>query len=156
MKIAVRNLQKIVKINRSCLKNLVKKICNFLNLNKGYLSLVFADNEVVKELNRRYLKKNNPTDVLAFDLTDNFQPQELSAEVIISVEKAEENSKIFSTDLREELLLYIIHGLLHLSGFEDKTSLQKKEMRKKEKEIIIYLHKKEKKLFYSFLSYSSR
>jgi len=156
MKIAVRNLQKIVKINRSCLKNLVKKICNFLNLNKGYLSLVFADNEVIKELNRRYLKKNNPTDVLAFDLTDNFQPQELSAEVIISVEKAEENSKIFSTDLREELLLYIIHGLLHLSGFEDKTSLQKKEMRKKEKEIIIYLHKKEKKLFYSFLSYSSR
>jgi len=156
MKIAVRNLQKIVKINRSCLKNLVKKICNFLNLNKGYLSLVFADNEVVKELNRRYLKKNNPTDVLAFDLTDNFQPQELSAEVIISVEKAEENSKIFSTDLREELLLYIIHGLLHLSGFEDKTSLQKKEMRKKEKEIVVYLHKKEKKLFYSFLSYSSR
>ncbi|MCD6539213.1 MAG: rRNA maturation RNase YbeY [Candidatus Omnitrophica bacterium] len=170
MKIVLKNLQKILKINSSSFRKLIEKICKFLNLKNSCISFVFVDNRFIRNLNKKYLGKDSPTDVLAFDLKDRFtllhqkvtgvNPQRreknisnlnFSGEIFISVEEAKRNSKIFSTDIHEELLLYVTHGLLHLIGFKDKTASQRMRMRKKEREILSYIFKEEEKIISTLL-----
>ena len=152
MKIVLKSLQKIIKINNSSLKKLIEEICKFLNLDNFCISFVFVDSQFIRKLNKKYLGKDSPTDVLAFDLKDRLTSLNLLGEIFISVEEAKRNSKIFSTDIREELLLYIIHGLLHLIGFKDKTTSQRMRMRKKEREVLSYIFKEEKKNISSLFS----
>jgi len=151
MKIVLKNLQKILKINSSSFRKLIEKICKFLNLENSCVSFVFVDNRFIRKLNKKYLDKDGPTDVLAFDLKDEFTSLNFLGEIFISVEEAKRNSKIFSTDIREELLLYVTHGLLHLIGFKDKTTSQRMRMRKKEREILSYIFKEEKKIISTLL-----
>ncbi|MFH1458118.1 MAG: rRNA maturation RNase YbeY [Candidatus Omnitrophota bacterium] len=92
----------------------------------GEITVCFVNDKKIKELNLRYLQKNEPTDVLAFD----------SGDIVVSTDAAIRNAKIFETERLYELYLYIIHGVLHLSGYDDKTPKLKKKMDKKTKEIF--------------------
>ena len=86
----------------------------------------------MRKLNKRYFRSDAPTDVIAFNLSDVFDEGDLTGEVIISVEQALYNADIFSNTVNNELLLYVVHGLLHLLGFKDATlsALKKKEIRR--------------------------
>jgi len=56
--------------------------------------------------------------------------------VVISVDTAKRNAKLYGTDLKKEITLYTVHGILHLSGFKDTTTLERKEMQRKEEDIL--------------------
>jgi len=89
---------------------------------------------MIQALNSRYLGKNIPTDVIAFGLGS--KKGRIMGDIAVSVDTALRNAKLYHTSLLYEIQLYIIHGILHLLGYDDKTARQKALMRKKEEELI--------------------
>ncbi len=97
----------------------------------GTLSIVLGDDTMLKELNRRFLKRDRPTDVIAFPLGDGGE-EEVWGEVYVNIERAREQALIYHVSFNEELARLIIHGVLHLLGYDDRNESSKKEMRAKE------------------------
>jgi len=135
--VAIRNLQKTVRINPPQLTVITKKILKSLHLHSADLSLVFVSDRRMKILNQKYLKYNFSTDVLAFDLREQKGSlRTLGGEIIISTDTAKRNSKIYGTTLKKEIVLYVIHGILHLVGYDDHEARDIRRMREKEQEIL--------------------
>lgn len=135
MRIQIKNLQKIKRINLSDLKKKIKKILDYTGLSKKEISFVFCDNKLIKKINKDYLRKEYPTDVITFPLEDIYFKDSLG-EIIISVEEAAKNAEIYKKDFGVELLLYVIHGILHLTGYNDTTKKEREKMREKEEGLL--------------------
>lgn len=84
----------------------------------------------MRSVNRKYLGHDYVTDVLTFDLGDGL------AEIIICPRAAHSNARRFKTSTRRELLTYVVHGILHLAGYEDATSVQRGRMRRMEERLL--------------------
>ncbi len=95
----------------------------------GFLNYVFLDDESLLEMNKRHLDHDFYTDVITFDYNTE---QEISGEVFISVDRVKDNAKQFGRDFTEELLRVVVHGLLHLLGYDDKQADDKLVMSDKE------------------------
>ena len=132
------NQQKIKRINQKLLSGYLRKISKYLGISSKKLSLLLCDNRLIKMLNKKYLKKNASTDVISFPLSDELEPKYLG-EVVVSVEKAVQVARKLKIKWQTELLLYIIHGILHLKGYEDKTKSERQIMKVKEEEILAKL-----------------
>lgn len=110
------------------------------------VSLVFADSETVRQLNRDYRGLDEPTDVLAFGMlpekeaNDSFTlpPDGVTrlGEVFISYPQAVEQARDQGHSIERELALLIIHGILHLLGYDHEEPEEEAEMRGKEKELL--------------------
>ncbi|MCM8826225.1 MAG: rRNA maturation RNase YbeY [Candidatus Omnitrophica bacterium] len=135
----IKNLQNLKRINQSEISLIVERLLNLLSIEDKYISLVFCDNRFIKKLNYLYFGKDLPTDVISFNLQDKFNPNYLG-EVIVSVEEALVNSKVYGTDWKEEIILYIIHGLLHILGYDDNSIKNKKIMEAKQRELLHSLY----------------
>jgi len=127
----VRNTKSFGKKNK--ISNGVKK--------SGEITISFVNDQKIKELNSRYLGKNDPTDVLAFDITDiALAPlrirRSILADIVISTDTAIRNAQIFKTTPVYELYLYVIHGMLHLLGYDDRTKKDKLAMQKKQELLL--------------------
>ncbi len=81
-----------------------------------------------------YLGKNNPTDVIAFDLSSG--KERILSDIAISTDTAIRNSKIFRTTPLYELCLYVIHGVLHILGYDDRTQKERRIMQEKTNNIL--------------------
>ena len=99
--------------------------------NREILSLVyiFCRDSFLLKINRDYLNHKAFTDIVTFDYSEG---RVIDGEIYISVERVKENATKFQTTFEEELYRVMIHGVLHLLGFNDKTPFQKSRMRKKE------------------------
>lgn len=94
------------------------------------LNYIFCSDEYLADINVQFLKHNTLTDIITF----NYNPSktEIEGEIYISVDRVRENAQTFETDFQTELNRVIIHGVLHLLGYNDKNKSQKKAMREKE------------------------
>ena len=104
-----------------------------LGFDLGELSLVFCSDEYLKKINIKYLNHDFFTDVITFDYSNE---KLLFGDIYISTERVKENAKIYGSSFNEELFRVIIHGVLHLCGFNDKTEEQKTLIRAKENEFL--------------------
>ncbi len=95
------------------------------------LSVAFLSSSEISDLNRRYRKKEGPTDVLSFEGENDFLGEVLISPEIVK-KRARENELSFESEIRRVL----IHGILHLTGYDHQTEKEKKEMRRKEKELL--------------------
>jgi probable rRNA maturation factor len=116
--------------NRTGLKIFIKNIfikekCAFEGLN-----FIFCNNREIKALNKRYLNHNYSTDILTFDFS--IKGEAKISDIFISQEQVKRNSKEFETSFKREIHRVIFHGVLHLCGYNDKTSRDKTSMRAKE------------------------
>ena len=93
------------------------------------INFIFCSDKYLKAINIDYLSHNTYTDIITFDYTDNAG---LAGDVFISVNRVKENAKQFQTSVDEELHRVMIHGVLHLLGYKDKSKRAKALMRKKE------------------------
>lgn len=135
--IEIRSLQNL-KVNKRFLK---KVVCRTLDQEKVQedkeLSIALVDNGMIKELNRKFRGMSEVTDVLAFPLGGEFASTEsLLGEIVISVEEAREAAKEGRHELREELALLVIHGILHLLGYTDEEKKGQEIMREKEGKVL--------------------
>ncbi len=139
----IKNLQKKIPISPKRIKKAVLKIFSLVGRNslRSRITICFVDDKTIKKLNWKYLRKNSPTDVLAFENSDKKNPSYISADIVISTDTASHNAGIFKTTPVYELFLYITHGILHLLGYDDKTKKQRERMHKQEKDILSKLLK---------------
>ena len=99
------------------------------------VTLAFVDNTHIHRLNKQFLDHDEPTDVLTFPYTD-AGAKKLEGEVVIGYEVAKEYAADRGHDANLELILYVIHGCLHLCGYTDADDKGEREMRAKEREYL--------------------
>ena len=102
------------------------------------VTLAFVDNAHIHRLNKRYLNHDEPTDVLTFPYSSP-GAKKLEGEVVSGYEVAKENAADRGHDVNLELVLYVIHGCLHLCGYTDTDDARAAEMRAKEREYLAAL-----------------
>lgn len=145
LQIDVQNLQKQIPITPDQIASTVKKILRRERVLSAQLSIVFVTDKEIRALNKKYLKHDYATDVLAFNFLDSpkqtkcLKPKEMNAEIIISTGAVCRQAKIFNNSLMRELTLYVIHGIFHLLGFDDHRPNDIKRFRAKEEEILTFL-----------------
>ncbi|MBV6484496.1 MAG: Endoribonuclease YbeY [Flavobacteriales bacterium] len=93
------------------------------------ISYIFCTDEYLYQMNLAYLNHDTYTDIITFDYTEN---SVVSGDIFISIDRVKENAIKFKTTFKNELSRVIIHGVLHLLGYKDKTPEQKQVMRSKE------------------------
>lgn len=94
------------------------------------LNFIFCSDEYLHKINVEYLDHDYYTDVITFDNSE--EGNQIEGDIFISVERIQDNSEEHTVSFLEELHRVIIHGVLHLSGYNDKSDAEKKEMREKE------------------------
>ena len=136
LKIDVINRQSRLMIRTEEIKKLARQIIKFEAKNKQNIAIniCFVDDCCIKNLNWRFLGKNNATDVLAFENSD--LKNKLQADVIISTQAAVKNSKNFKTTPEYETRLYVAHGILHLLGYDDNNKQREILMRQAESKYV--------------------
>ncbi len=98
------------------------------NKDQGNLNFIFCDDEYLHRINLEYLNHDTYTDIITFPL----RTDRIEGDIFISIERVKENAKVFKVEFRKELLRVIIHGVLHLIGYKDKTENEQNLMRNKE------------------------
>lgn len=116
------------------LKAAAKAVLEGEGVRDGKVTLAFVNNPHIHRLNKQFLDHDEPTDVLTFPYTD--PGKKVEGEVVIGYEVAAEYAADRGIAVGQELLLYVIHGCLHLCGYDDKTAKAAKEMRGKEREYL--------------------
>ena len=96
----------------------------------GVLNYILTNDNVLVQLNKEYLRHFTLTDIITFDLSEN--QGELSGDIYISVDRARENAREFKVTLNNEISRLMIHGVLHLMGYKDKSKDERELMRAKE------------------------
>jgi probable rRNA maturation factor len=102
---------------------------------RASISIALVDQASIHAINREHLGHDWPTDVISFPLSGP-EDQELAGELIVSAEMAAETAAGIGIDPRDELALYVVHGLLHLCGYDDLTEADAAEMRRREGELL--------------------
>ena len=128
--LSVQNKQRTFKISSELMKQIAQSIIDELLQNKNHkLSIVFIGKNKMAELNKKYLKHKGPTDVLTFNYPDESPPK---SEILICPSVAYQHAKSHKVSLGCELTRYIIHGILHIEGYNDRTSEERSIMKQKE------------------------
>lgn len=96
----------------------------------GVVNFIFCSDDYLLEINKKHLNHDTYTDIITFDTSS--EGKEISADIFISIERVEENAKNFKVSFLNELHRVMIHGILHLCGYDDSTEKEKLEMRKQE------------------------
>lgn len=131
-------------INKLLVHSVISKIKNNLSLKIKSLEINFVSQETIRKVNNEYLSHDYSTDIITFDYSN--ERNILDGEIFISLKDAEENSKKYHVTFDNELLRLIIHGILHLLGYDDITLSKRKVMKKAENDITDNLSKYSKGL----------
>ncbi len=121
------------KLKFNSLKNWIKEVISNYQHKCGEISIIFCSDSYLLEINKQYLNHNYFTDIVTF----NYNNENLiSGDIFISLETVMNNSHLYSQTFKDELLRVIIHGILHLIGFDDKSEEEANLIHKKEDEAI--------------------
>jgi len=133
-RVVIANEQSMLSIDKSQLQTAVATVVRESAYQSGTVSIALVDDPTIHEINRQYLGHDYPTDVLSFVLEDR-QPY-LEGELVVSTDTASAGAVEYEWPASSELLLYVIHGALHLVGFRDKKADEATEMRAAEAQIL--------------------
>lgn len=147
--IEIADRQEVLGIDPRFLKRAAAQVLTAERVRKAELSVVVVDDREMQELNRRYLEHDWPTDVISFLLECETGDERrvkrgeplgsgkvISGEVIVSTQTAKRNSTIYRWTPLDELLLYLVHGILHLCGYDDLSPAALRTMRAREAEVL--------------------
>lgn len=145
MPVVLQNRQRVVPIDQTWLHRTAEAVLSAARVDNAELSLVLVSNRRMRTLNRRYRKKDRPTDVLAFPLREGrfsgFRGA-LLGDVVISIETAKRQASEFGHSLRAEVARLLVHGVLHLLGYDHERGLRDAAfMARKEKAILTAINR---------------
>jgi probable rRNA maturation factor len=121
---------------------LADRACRALDLAGVSISLILTDNEYIRQINKKYRKKNRPTDVISFAYRENPFPEvdaglEELGDIYLSMERALGQAEEYNVSLENELKRLLVHGFLHLVGYDhERSKKDEKVMRQMEEEIL--------------------
>jgi probable rRNA maturation factor len=133
--VEVSDTQAHLRVDAGFLAGIARRTLEAEGIARAELSIGLVDDATIRVLNRRHLGHDWPTDVISFVLSE---PGEavLDGEVVLSAETAAATARGVGADARAELALYLVHGLLHLCGYDDRTAAEATAMRRREAEIL--------------------
>jgi len=141
MSISIQNRQKLLTVDVGRLRRSLKQLLKELGFNDGEVSLLLVDDDQIREINRGYLQRDRPTNVISFAMKEgafgDLHP-EILGDIILSVETAARDAIACDIDFMDEVEFLLIHGLLHLLGYnhENVENQEVKKMKKLERELF--------------------
>ena len=141
MKIAIENQQTTQKIRKILLRKVARKILSASGCPDAQLSILIVDDATIQEINRDYLDKDRPTNVISFAMQEGegseVQP-DLLGDVVISAETAARDAADAKTSFESELYFLLLHGILHLLGYDHErgTQAEARRMEAREQELF--------------------
>lgn len=117
-------------------RTLCERILDDANVKSGKINVVLVNSDTIQQFNRDFLQHDYPTDVITFP--SEFQQSKgfLEGEVLVCTEIAKDRAEEFGWTAVEELLLYVVHGMLHLVGYDDATPEQQENIQAKERHYL--------------------
>ena len=115
----------------------IRKVISSEEKQLGEINYIFCDDHYLYKINLKFLDHDTYTDIISFD---NSEGDELNGDIFISTDRVTENAKEYNVDFSDELKRVMIHGILHLCGYGDKTESEAALMRQKEDEKIALFH----------------
>jgi len=144
--IRVRAEAKLAPLSAAFVQKTASKILKSLGWKKAALSILLVGDAKIRAYNRRYLRHNRTTDVLAFGQFRKAAPRQFSkglsaappflGDLMICVPMARRQAKVYGNRFRYELCFYLCHGILHLMGYDDRGARQARRMERKQKALL--------------------
>lgn len=134
-KIRIASPQESVELDRGFLREVGRAVLEGENITQYEISLAFVDDPTIHRLNKQFLDHDEPTDVLSFPLSDP-SAKILQGELVIGAEVAQRVATERGHPVQAELALYVIHGLLHLCGHDDRDERSAAQMRERERHYL--------------------
>jgi probable rRNA maturation factor len=132
--VQIANEQTSLRVDDARLREAVRAVVEEASIHQAEISVAVVDDAAIQELNRRYLRHDEPTDVLSF-LLERAQDR-LEGEIVVSADTARRTAPRFGWSAADELLFYVVHGTLHLVGYDDQTPGDRARMRARERECL--------------------
>ena len=139
-KISVENIYPAIRIVKKWIKTLAETVLCYEGVSKADITIILVDDQYITRLNQQFFKKDDTTDVISFNLADDASNQ-LEGEVYANIEQIKRQAKIYQVLFQNELHRILIHGILHLVGYNDQTAREKKIMTEKEDNYLKILHR---------------
>ena len=136
MAIHFHNEDVIASFNKTTVTEWLNSCIQDLDYKTGEISIIFCSDDYLLDINKKYLNHDYFTDVITFNYNEN---NTIIGDLFISIDRVKENAKELKVDFNNELYRVIIHGVLHLCGYNDKTQDQQKEIRTKEDEYLVLI-----------------
>lgn len=139
MDIQIRTRRKIPGLEPGDIKRKLNLVLEDLDCREGELSILFTDDRHMAEMNKRYLGKKGSTNVLAFPMSSDLDPDVsgMLGDIVVSVDTAIQESKETGEDLPETIYRLLVHGLLHLLGYDhERSPREARRMRYKQKKLL--------------------
>lgn len=142
-------------IEKKKIHQFVKHLLQELNLSLDSLELNFISSSEIKDINKKYLSHDYSTDIITFNYSDS--QKKIDGEIFISIDDAKQNANKFKVSFIEEIGRLILHGILHLIGYDDLTPEERKKMKIIENRLLkkykFILLRKRKEKFFPFLKF---
>jgi probable rRNA maturation factor len=136
MTVLIKESQRLPRADRKLVKKITEDLLAFLKLQDRDLSILFIDNTGITALNREYFGRDRATNVISFSYMDGL-PSEVVGDIIISLERAREESDRLAIPYCERVFALIIHGLLHIMGFDhERGGNEARRMKYREKKLL--------------------
>lgn len=145
LKVNLINEQAFYRLPMRQLENMSEFILRSQGIKNTEVNILFTGDKIIRQFNKRFRRKDKATDVLSFYEESNKEKAVKSSylgEIVISVETARRQAKIYNQSVISEIRLYVIHGLLHLLGYRDYTPEEKKVMNKLQQALLRQYEKK--------------
>ena len=131
--VEIADQQHHLPLDRRLLRKAVRRVLRDAGLRKARISVAVVDDATIARLNWRYLRHRGPADVLSFPLDES---DGLEGEVVVAAETALRQAPRYDWSPHDELLLYVVHGVLHLVGHDDASPASRAQMQQRESEIL--------------------
>lgn len=141
MKILIANQQKQIKIDKRRVRTRMTRLLKLMNCANKEISITFVDDQAIQSINKKYLRRDRPTNVISFSLQEGEFGginSDVLGDIVISVDTASKDAYRGNLSFDEEILFLMIHGFLHLTGYnhENTTRTNAMKMKQKEKELF--------------------
>jgi len=133
MNVEIESTLPALDVQRESLRSAVRRVLRGEGRDQAAVNVVLVDDPYIRRLNHRYRNLQRTTDVLSFSLSDEFESdRDILGDVYISVDRARDQAHRFRVSLDDELQRLVIHGCLHLMGYDHHTQAERNLMRQKE------------------------
>jgi probable rRNA maturation factor len=136
----VRNRQRALPVNTRLLQSIVQMLLvDELSHDEFEIGISIIGEKAMTRMNEGYLWHKGSTDVITFDYKDRSRPDCLTGEIFVCLDEALIQARRFRVTWQNELVRYIVHGILHLCGYDDKTAAVRRKMKREENRLMLRL-----------------
>ena len=134
IEVELSNQQTAIEADAAPLIDMVRRVLQGEGTTSAVISVALVNDDTIHRLNRQFLGHDYATDVLSFPLGQ--EDGHLEGEIVVSAETAARQAERYAWSPADELLLYLVHGSLHLAGYDDAADDERQEMRNREAEYL--------------------